>query len=187
MYKFSDLEPINSPSAMWALQQFMVLEVERRLGHRDAQKTICQPTFHDDPKAKPCIVNRFSLDGAWACLSVGSKTNWECAYFEIAHETVHLLNPVVGNTNYLEEGVAVVFAEKMQQLQGIALTNIECPFYKRAKLLVEQLPGGVFEAATKIREICGSLGVAKSSDLTSLFPTLNQSVADELCMECNFT
>ncbi|EKY4874153.1 hypothetical protein QFY08_000035 [Vibrio alginolyticus] len=187
MYTFSSSDPFSSPAAMLDLQHFMIAEAESRLGERDKLKAIVQPTFQDNPEAKPCIMNRFTRDGAWAYLSVGSKVNWECAYFEIAHETVHLLDPVVGYTNYLEEGIAVFFAEEMQRVQGCILTNTDCPFYLRARWLVEQIPGNVFDTGRKIRNRCGSLGAAKSSDLMSLFPTLNQSISDELCSECNFT
>ena len=37
----------------------------------------------------------------------------------MAHETVHLLNPMVGTTTNLEEGVAVAFSFHIQPAYGI--------------------------------------------------------------------
>lgn len=40
-------------------------------------------------------------------------TTWDKAFYEIAHETVHTLNPSLEPTTFLDEGVAVKFAESM--------------------------------------------------------------------------
>lgn len=184
--EFPHLKPVSSEPYIRSLQNFMLEQAESKLGQREVGKIIYPPQFHEDPESKPCIVNSMNLDGAWSCLSVGSKTNWECAYYEIAHETVHLLNPVVGNTNYLEEGIAVVFAEEMLKFYGIPPINIKCPYYKKARELANQLPGDTFEAAKKIRAEYHSLGAVSSEDLISLFPSLNNDIAIMLCKKCDF-
>ena len=64
-------------------------------------------------------VTRQNLDGAFAELSRASECYWPTVVFEMAHETVHLLNPVPGNANNLEEGVAVAFSLRVQPSYGI--------------------------------------------------------------------
>ena len=44
-------------------------------------------------------------------MSDNGRFYWPTVVYELAHETVHLLNPVfLGEANYLEEGVAVAFS-----------------------------------------------------------------------------
>ena len=97
----------------------------------------------------------------------------------MAHETVHLLNPVAGNTNNLEEGVAVEFSLYVQPAYGISVrpgTNA----YDHPHDLVCRLPGGALAAGRRVRLEVGALSAAKPEMLRKLFPELDGEVAVDL-------
>ena len=100
----------------------------------------------------------------------------------MAHETVHLLNPISGNANYLEEGVAVAFSLSVQQLYGVSVqTSMKSYLY--ALQLVAILPGGPFEVGKGIRERVGALSDARVEDLGELFPNVDKTVLSKLAEE----
>ena len=94
----------------------------------------------------------------------------------MAHETVHLLNPVAGNTNNLEEGVAVAFSFHIQPAYGINVRP-STTTYDYAHDLARQLPGGPLVAARRIRLEIGALGTATVGTVCKLFPELGHAVA----------
>ncbi len=124
------------------------------------------------------------MDAAWAELSRNGERYWPTVVFEMAHETVHLLNPIPGNTNYLEEGVAVTFSLSAQLLYGI---NVSVPssekLYLLALELVAMLPGDPLEAGRRVRERVGALGAARVQDLEQLFPGVEVSLLGKLVEE----
>ncbi|MHA2718268.1 hypothetical protein ACXZ7B_26775 [Vibrio owensii] len=187
MYKFPEVLPEHSAPEVWKLQQFLLQEAESLLGRIEQDKKVYQPTFSENTTSGPCIMNSVNFDGAWAKLSHNSKGYWPCALYELAHETIHLLNPVAGYTNFLEEGVAVAFSVDMSSKYTQHPMSPSDKFYSRAHELVQKLPGGVYESAKKIRERCGSLGDASVDALAELFPELDAKIIEELCSECNFT
>lgn len=188
MYIFSNVSlPEQSQPEVWKLQQFLLLEAEKLLGSKEQGKIVYQPKFSENASLGPCIINSASFDGAWAQLSNNSRKYWPCALYELAHETVHLLNPVAGYTNFLEEGVAVAFSIDMSKKHTAHPMSPEDMYYQRAYELVKQLPNNLYDSAAKVREQCGSLGKATVETLTKLFPSLDQEIIEELCSECNFT
>ena len=104
--------PGKEPSALWSVQLQLLKLAEDTLGPRDASKTICQPVFTDHD---PNIRNTPNLDGAFAELSRYAEGYWPTVVNELAHETVHLLNPKPGVGTWLSEGVAVGFSNYAQQ------------------------------------------------------------------------
>ena len=90
---------------------------------------------------RPRIRNTPSLDGAFVELSRATERSWSLAVFEMAHETVHLLNPIPGNTNNLEEGIAVAFSIHVQPLYGISVRP-SSDSYVHVFQLASLLPGG---------------------------------------------
>jgi hypothetical protein len=71
---------------------------------------------------------------------------------------VHLLNPIAGYTNYLEEGIAVAFSLHAQDLYRIARCNTPAiQGYVDALQLAESLPGGPFDFGKAVRTRFGSL------------------------------
>ena len=124
------------------------------------------------------------MDSAWTELSRNGEHYWPTVVFEMAHETVHLLNPIPGNTNYLEEGVAVTFSPSAQLLYDI---NVPVPssekLYMLALELVAMLPGDPLEAGRQVRERVGALSAATVQDLEQLFPGVEGSLLSKLVEE----
>ena len=85
--------PGQDPSALWSMQLQLLRLAEDTLGPRDASKVIYQPIFVEDG---PHIRNTPNLDGAFAELSRNAEGYWPTVVKELAHETVHLLNPRPG-------------------------------------------------------------------------------------------
>ena len=127
----------------------------------------------------PQLRNTPDLDGAYAELSRNGQHYWPTAVFEMSHETVHLLNPIPGNTNNLEEGVAVAFSLHVQPSYGISIP-VSMPSYLYALQLVQALPGGPLTAAARVRRQVGSLGAATRQCLVGLFPEVDEGVLTNL-------
>ena len=178
MYRFNLISPIESEESVWSLQQFLLKEAESLIGKKADDKIVFQPTFED---TGPFIRNRPCGDGAWAVLSLNAKDYWPTTLYELAHETIHLLNPVRGSTNYLEEGIAVAFSIHMSKKYAIDPMYPTDIHYQKSLKLVHELPDGIYKSAKKIRNKCGSLGNATVEDLMKLFPKTNLESLNELC------
>ena len=173
MWPPQDSSPQDAPPALWALQQDLLALAEHLLGPRDRSKQICQPVFNHDG---PFLRNTPHLDGAFAVLSLNAAGYWPTAIYEMAHETVHLLNPIAGETNFLEEGIAVAFS--MYALDAYSLPPFETPVvsYTEALKLVRALAPDVFAAGRRIRESAGALSKATQRDLAILFPAVDRAI-----------
>ena len=178
--KLPETNPRDDTAGLWALQLELLSIAESILGPRDVSKKIYQPEFTNGDI--PSISNTPNLDGAFVLLSRLGKCSWPETVFEMAHETVHLLNPVCGNANYLEEGVAVAFSLGVQQLYGVSVQP-SMKSYLYALQLVAILPGGPFEAGKGIRERVGALSDARVEDLGELFPNVDKTVLSKLAEE----
>lgn len=187
MYIFSKQSAEQDDVALWQLQCFLLTECESRLGSKASNIKIYQPTIDGD---RPHLINEKSGGGAFACLSDSSKSYWPTTLYELAHETVHLLNPVAGFTNYLEEGFAVIFAEEMSKSQTnhpmVSTSGGIGDYYSKAAELVQRLPNPAYECGKEIRATFGSLGTVDNHQLRSLFPSLNEELSKSLTQECNF-
>lgn len=149
---------------------------ESVLGPRDSSKKIYQPQFAD---SGPHIRNTPSQDGAFVELGRDSECSWPEAIFEMAHETVHLLNPIRGNANNLEEGVAVSFSLHVQPAYNICVRPA-MEEYVEVLRLVKTLPGDPLGAARRVRERVGALSEATAADLQELFPDVDGAVLNKL-------
>ena len=177
--KLPDTNPRDDPAGLWALQLELLSIAESILGPRDSSKKLYQPQFID---GVPHIFNTKNPDGVIVRLSRNGECYWPTVVFEMAHETVHLLNPIPGNANYLEEGVAVAFSLSVQQLYGVSVqTSMKSYLY--ALQLVAILPGGPFEVGKGIRERVGALSDARVEDLGELFPNVDKTVLSKLAEE----
>ena len=160
------------------MQSHLLKLAEDTLGQRDASKLICQPTFAD---VGPHIRNKPNLDGAFAELSRNAEVYWPTTVYELAHETVHLLNPKPGVGNWLAEGIAVAFSVYAQRRYNSGPQRINEQSYRRALQLVSELPDGPLAAGRRIRATCGSLDNATQSILDTLFPSADPEMLAELC------
>lgn len=163
-------QPGKDQRALWQLQQRLFELAESKLGPRDASKKIYQPKFHADG---PRVRNTPSLDGAFAELSPNAQNYWPTAVYELAHETVHLLNPRAGQrATVLEEGLAVEFSVYAQLALGLSPhLPAEGP-YRDALQAVRKLPVSPFQVGLEVRKLRGSLSSARGSDLAGADPLL---------------
>ncbi len=171
-----ETKPCDDPESLWVLQVELLDMAQSVLGRRDQSKRVFQPQFTD---GVPQIRNTPSLDGAYAELSQAAVDSWPEVIFELAHETVHLLNPIPGNTNNLEEGVAVAFSLHVQSLYGIDIRP-SISTYLYAFQLANMLPGGPLEVGKRIREHLGALSNATEQKLGELFPDADAAVLRRL-------
>lgn len=183
MYTFSEKYPQDDSVALWQLQQFLLCECQTRFGNKNPNKKLYQPIFRDDG---PFVINTLNLDGAFAALSNNASKYWPTTLYELAHETVHLLDPVEGYTNYLEEGFAVAFSVEMSKLHTVHHQNPVDRFFIEAWQLVNQLGNDIYEVATRIRKVSVSLATVNPQQLAELCPNVNNVTIDKLCSECNF-
>ena len=174
--RFPHTNPIDDPTTLWALQNELLSLAESFLGPRNSSKKIYQPIFAGD---FPCVRNTPDLGGAFVELSRAGECYWPTVVFEMAHETVHLLDPIVGNTNTLEEGIATAFSVKVQSSYGIDILP-EKASYIRALLLCRKLPGDPLLAGKRARDIFGALSIITAYQLGQLFPSIEETVLDDL-------
>ena len=172
------LSPRNDLNALWSVQLQLLQLAEDILGSRDASKTIYQPVFADDG---PYIRNTPNLDGAFAELSRNAEGYWPTAVKELAHETVHLLNPRPGVGNWLSEGMAVAFSNLAQRRYGMEPQRINMESYRRSLELVSELPPDPLAAGRRIRDACGSFNATTRDILETLYPTVDPKTLAELC------
>ncbi len=170
--------PNDSPTNVLSLQWTLMAFAESILGIRDRTKTIYQPVFTDHG---PNIRNTPNLDGAFAELSRNAEGYWPTVVNELAHETVHLLNPKPGDGTWLSEGVAVAFSNYAQRQFKLEPQSISMPSYRRALELASELPPHPLAAGRRVREACGSLDNASQSILETLFPAVAPETLTELC------
>lgn len=185
MVSLPGTRPKDDAVGMWWLQWQLLPIAESALGARDQIKKIYQPQFSDDPKANPVTVNTPNLDGAFAKLSQKAADNWHLVLFQLAHETVHLLNPIVGLGRKIEEGIAFEFSLYVQQFfadcRGERISIYDrTPSYLRALSLVRQLPGGALDAGKRVRQRVGALESITLSNLEGLFPNVDKATLFEL-------
>ena len=177
--KLPATNPRDDPERLWAMQADLLVIAESVLGPRDSSKEICAPRFVDDG---PYIRNSPNMGAAWVELSRNGENYWPTVVYEMAHETVHLLNPIAGNANNLEEGVAVAFSLYVQPVYGIC-NPPRMKSYLCALGLVVALPGGPLEAGRRVREQIGALSAATVEDLRELFPSADVAVLSKLVEE----
>ncbi len=182
MLQLPGTDPINDPARLWQLQCELLGMAEKLFGPRDTSFKICQPEFRPDG---PRI--RFTPDntGVYAELSPNGRLYWPTVLYELAHETVHLLNPgLLGTENNLEEGVAVAYSIYALRQYHVPDSEIDkypkMEQYKCALKLANCLPEGALKSAGRIRREVGRLSDATSDDLRGLYCGLEPSIAEKL-------
>ena len=158
------------------MQLELLSMAESVLGPRDISKKIYQPKFTDEG---PQLRNTPNFDGAFVELSRFGECYWPTVVYEMAHETVHLLDPIPGNSNNLEEGAAVAFSLDVQPSYGVSM-RASIPSYRYALQLVRMIPGGPLEAANHVRRRYGALGSVTAQILEELFPNIDRAILSKL-------
>lgn len=166
--------PIEDPTGLWKIQCELMQEAENLLGPRS--KKLYQPSFDSNG---PFVCNTPNLDGAFAKLSLNAKNYWPTVIFELAHETIHLLDPKVGNTNWFEEGIAVHFSLHAQKLYKCEIQFPERDAYQSAFSLVNDLTEAPFSLAKELRACAGTLFRVDLDILSKFLPNLNPETAQK--------
>lgn len=152
----------------------VVTKVEEIYGECDTAFTICpNPDLTSSQRSRICP-EKDKHENIIVCLGSYVMT-WEDFFYEICHESIHLLNPVINiernPSSALDEGVAVKFAESMYNtyiktyhryppnnspLNPIAGNNN----YKKSYLIANKIPDNVlfeirkeFTAFTRINNV----------------------------------
>jgi hypothetical protein len=170
----------NRPTNLQKLQDALIKVAERHFGKRDLSFTVKLPVYGDGPRIRLSYLEKW----AYAELSLYAARYWPTAVFELAHEVIHLLNPVDGCTNYLEEGIAVEFQDFFAPQFSGEKISVVLPSYLEAQRLVRGLHKEPFKAAKKIRALCGSLSSVSYNDLSRLFPNKDAGLLHKLVQEC---
>lgn len=178
---FSNARPDLSPIVLWQLQNELLHLAENLLGPRDHRKIIYQPAFLS---GGPYLWNSTNRDGAAAVLSMNAAGFWPAAVYEMAHETVHLLNPIDGYTNWLEEGVAVAFSLHALEHYAMDKYSPTLQAYTDALELVMELPGRPFAVPRAARSIAGALSAVTVESLHAAAPDHANEKLDRLVSIC---
>jgi hypothetical protein len=174
--------PDRSPQAMWELQEKLDICAQNLLGPRNVLKQLLPPTFLE---GGPNVRNTFALDGGFAELSLNAAGYWPSAIYELAHETIHLLDPRPGfptgkGASWLEEGVAVNFSLAVSRAIGDKDTKVNLKEYKIANCLFSRIGGDLFSRARDIRCLSGHFSNATVLDILSVAPNIPLNVAEKL-------
>ena len=171
--------PVEDSEALWNLQLELLHLAEQILGPRDKTKKIGAPSFHNEIPYTQLTANR---DGAVVVLSRGAERYLPTTIYEMAHETVHLLNPVERDeANYLEEGIAVEFSIVAQRHFNVLIQKPETGRYSDALRLVRLLPPSPMEAGRTVREKIGALSKATFTELEEMFEDASREDLRALC------
>lgn len=178
--RFPAETPSNSPLALAAMQHYLLGAMQARVGIRRRDTQIFSPVFSEDgPHIRLCT------GGGYAVLSPRAAQHWPAAVIELAHETVHLLDPEAGYTNYFEEGIGVAFEVEM----ALMLTDYDRSAsirgaYEVAWRTVSALPGGAYSAASSVRQRCGALRGLSYAEAVLLFPRHDTDELEVLVSTC---
>ena len=159
---------------------------EQRFGPRDTSWSIGAVEIDPNgPHLNPDAVEMV----ATVCVNEYVNNHLPNLYSQIAHEVIHLLNPGPQVVNYLEEGVACIFQDRIivdkfgnDELQH--QLNYRDTGYRDAKSLAERLRDFDNAAFIEIRRRVGAFHQATPSDLIELFTDLTVDEANQLCTQC---
>lgn len=175
-----NVSPKDSIPSLITIQNELLGKAESVLGPRDKTKYILIPRFNNEARPR---INCLNQDETYISLSTTAAEYWNAAEAEISHEVVHLLNPISGCTNYLEEGIATAFSQYAATHYGIF--NPPSGPYKDALSLVNNLSENPLEAGRALRADVGALSEVTIQDLTLRFPSIGENISKRLVEEFN--
>jgi len=154
----------------------MLNMAEQDFGPRDKTFTILGIEFRDGVPQSwfPCNCGHVVIQ-----LSREAMQDPNRAFFQLAHECIHLLDPCPGGTNKLEEGVATHFALCFMKNMGVSYTTGD-ERYDKACCLVKQLLGKNPQVIKDLRKKFGPLRNITKEQIMGACPTLYPGVAQEL-------
>ncbi|AUW07466.1 hypothetical protein [Vibrio campbellii] len=172
------LQPTDE-NALCQLQLELLQEAEFRFGHRDCSKNIYRPSWDSDG---PHIRYTPTKDGAFAELGDNAKSSWRLTVYQLAHETVHLLDQHGGEqTIFLEEGAAVRFSLDMMIKYGFDTTGLPSTFsYQTALALFDGLGADSYQVMKNARLTAGSFNGIGAATLQAEIPDLSAETIAQL-------
>lgn len=173
------LNPINDAPGLWQLQNELMEEAENLFGLRDKAKIIYQPSWDANG---PNVRYTPNKDGAFAELDFNAKTDLKMTVYQLAHETVHLLDQNGEmQTNLLEEGAAVKFSLDMLTKYGFDTAGLpSIDSYKLALKLFSSLGSDPYSIAKDCRKLCGGFISIDEVTLKAKCSNLDEQVMIDL-------
>ena len=156
-------------------------EAESYFGERDKSWTFTGIEFREDGPYIMYYPNKtISI-----VLSSNSSNNFIQLYYQLAHETCHLLYPTgKADANNLNEGISTIFSkiyqEKKYPSSTFAFDCIKKSKYFEAYSLVEELLSFDSEIIKKIRAINPNISYVTKDDLRKLGFNLRDELIDKL-------
>jgi hypothetical protein len=156
----------------------MLEMAEQRFGPRDRSYTILGFEFR---AGLPQIW--FPGDGMNVIVQLDSSSmnDPNLPLFQMAHECIHLLTPVLSaNASVLEEGLATYFSKEYMAVHmgGVWLTGDQK--YDRAEVLARKLLLLNADAIKALRELVPVISRATAQDLLKICPSLPPHLAEQL-------
>jgi hypothetical protein len=102
------------------------------------------------------------------------------AFFQLAHETVHLLDPHPYGTNNLEEGIATRFQVDFMKSEFDLDYPIGDPKYEKACDLVTNMLTLRCNSAKELRLLYGPWRSISADQISAVCPGIDSSIAEEL-------
>jgi hypothetical protein len=138
----------------------------------------------------PLVRHTADGTGVLVVLSMGAAKDWRAAVFELAHETIHLFDPVKGNARIFEEGVAVLFSLEIAREvfgdgghdAGLCAT-LKHSSYREARDLMRKLGPDALTKVRAVRERCGGLSQVTVDHLREVYPGQEDATLQRLCEE----
>ncbi|RTE66119.1 hypothetical protein EH243_08340 [Amphritea opalescens] len=176
---FKKSQPVDDEPGLWRLQMEFMAEAERFFGSRDQSKKIYQPSWDVNG---PYVRYTPSKDGAFAELGFNAKTDWKMVVYQLAHETVHLLDQHGGKqTHLLEEGAAVRFSLDMMKKYGFDTAGLpEVDSYKTALKLFDSLGNDSYLIAKELRATCDNFISIDAIEIKARCPDLSENIISEM-------
>ncbi|MNB96493.1 hypothetical protein D3C76_767140 [compost metagenome] len=181
-FVYPNERPDQCPEVMWDLQVKLDACAQQLFGKRNPSKELLRPEFVKDG---PHVRNTIKLDGGFAELSLNAAGYWPTAIYELAHETIHLLDPRPGHplgkgASWLEEGLAVNFSIAISKAIGDQSIKVSHKKYQIANGLFTRIGGDLFHRAMEIRSRSGHFSDANTSDILAVSPGVPQHIAEKL-------
>lgn len=153
---------------------------ENAYGDRDNRYTILGCEFSDDGPRVWFPGSERGRKHAVVQLSLHALTSEPIMIWQLAQETIHLLDPHPGAANLLEEGVSILFARDYMRMLGLPIPASLAPNYSEAASLVGALEATHPGAARLLREESGRWRDVTEGTILRLFPDFDPVKAGRL-------
>ncbi|EOV9616226.1 hypothetical protein ACN5LY_000778 [Cronobacter dublinensis] len=176
--------PLDDPKSGELAKSMIISEAEELFGARDTSFSINEAILYHSKGPQVVVATAFN-NLCIVYLSNGSQKRWDCFMYEMAHESVHLLNPQKISASYLEEGVAVWFSLMMCRKHSYKCDK-PTGKYRQAYELLLKISEDVPSVVRVIRAKFPNLTDLNADDLQATFPSLTPLDARRLVRRMNY-